>query len=110
MFGLGVPELLVMLLFVILVGLPIIFWLNCIIDIVKNEFHGSNKIIWLVLVICIPLLGMILYYMVGKKQKIQSGAVQAPLTPYDGAFCPECGVKAESLAKFCTQCGTARTA
>ena len=109
MFGFGMPELFMMLLIVVLVGLPLLLWLDCIVDIVKNEFHGSNKIIWLLLVVFIPLLGMILYYMVGKKQKIRNVVVKSSASN-DGAFCSSCGVKAEGFAKFCPQCGAARTA
>lgn len=45
-------------------------WLWSLIDILKGEFSGFNKIIWLLLVIFIPFLGMVLYLIVGRKQKI----------------------------------------
>jgi len=47
-----------------------VFWIWVLIDILKNEFTGSNKLIWLVAVIMIPLLGMILYWFIGREQKI----------------------------------------
>lgn len=46
------------------------FWLWALVDILKNEFTGSNKIIWLLLVIAVPLIGVILYYLIGREQKI----------------------------------------
>ncbi|HTP66420.1 MAG TPA: PLD nuclease N-terminal domain-containing protein [Geobacteraceae bacterium] len=46
------------------------FWIWTLIDILKNEFTGSNKIVWLVAVIMIPLIGMILYWFIGREQKI----------------------------------------
>jgi hypothetical protein len=55
----------------ILIVLFGIFWLWALIDILKSDFKGSNKIVWLLLVIFIPLLGFILYFLIGKKQKIQ---------------------------------------
>jgi preprotein translocase subunit YajC len=55
----------------ILIVLPFIFWLWALIDILKNDFKGSNKIVWLLLVIFIPVLGFVLYFLIGKKQKIQ---------------------------------------
>jgi hypothetical protein len=40
------------------------------IDILKNEFEGSNKLIWLLAVIFVPLIGSIVYFVIGKKQRI----------------------------------------
>ena len=68
MFGLGLAEMFIMLFIIVL---PAIFWLWALIDILKSDFKGSNKIIWLLLVILIPVLGFILYFFIGKKQKIQ---------------------------------------
>ncbi len=53
------------------IGLLVI-WIWALIDILKSEFTGNNKIIWLLLVIFIPLLGVILYYFIGRDQKIKS--------------------------------------
>ena len=53
--------------------LPIIFltvWIISLIDIVKNEFTGSNKIIWVLVISFVPLIGSILYWTMGEKQKI----------------------------------------
>lgn len=40
------------------------------IDILKNDFEGSNKLIWLLAVILAPVIGSIVYFMIGKKQRI----------------------------------------
>jgi hypothetical protein len=40
------------------------------IDILKNDFEGSNKLIWLLAVIFVPLIGSIVYFVIGKKQRI----------------------------------------
>ena len=66
MFGFGLPELII-LLFVLL---PIILWGWALIDVLKSEFTGSNKVIWLLVVIFIPLIGILAYYFIGTKQKI----------------------------------------
>jgi len=50
-----------------------ILWLRVLVDILKNEFTDNNKITWLLIVIFIPVIGMILYFFVGKKQKIIKG-------------------------------------
>jgi hypothetical protein len=40
-----------------------------IIDIVKSSADTGKKILWLLLVILLPVLGMILYFLLGKKSK-----------------------------------------
>lgn len=69
MFGLGGAELLIVLLLVVL---PFAAWLWALIDILKNDFRGSNKIIWLLVLIFLPPLGLLLYIFVGRGQKISS--------------------------------------
>ncbi len=39
-----------------------------IVDIVKSSFDTGKKILWLALVILLPVLGMVLYFLVGKKK------------------------------------------
>ena len=58
-------------LFGMLIGMAFfLFWVICIVDIVKGEFKGPNdKVVWLLLVIFMPLLGTILYIGIGRKQK-----------------------------------------
>ncbi|HAX16661.1 PLDc N-terminal domain-containing protein [Leeuwenhoekiella palythoae] len=46
--------------------LPII----ALVDIVRHEFSGSNKIIWVLIVLFFNFLGSILYFLVGRKQRI----------------------------------------
>jgi len=48
----------------------IIFWLRALVDVSKNEFTGNNKIIWLLVVIFIPF-GMVIYFVVGRKQRVK---------------------------------------
>jgi len=66
-FGLGVPEILVLLFFV---G-GFIFWLWAFVDILKSQFKGgSDKIVWLLVVLFIPFVGVILYFLIGRNQKV----------------------------------------
>ncbi len=59
---------LIMLLFFL--GFFVLFiW--ALVDILKNEFTGNNKIIWILLVLFLPVLGSILYLLIGRKQKVQ---------------------------------------
>ncbi len=52
--------------------LPLVLWVFALVDILKSEFTGSNKIVWLLVVIFLPVLGAVLYFLIGKQQKIKS--------------------------------------
>ena len=52
-----------------LIGLVIlVFDIIAILDIVKSKMDSGKKILCALLVIFLPLVGMVLYYVVGKKQ------------------------------------------
>jgi hypothetical protein len=53
-------------------------WIWALVDILKNEFTGSNKLIWLLAVIMVPLIGMILYWIIGREQKIRDSGGGTP--------------------------------
>lgn len=62
-----------MVLWSMLGALVFIGWVLTIVDIVSSEFvTPSNKTVWTLLVIFLPLVGMILYYMFGLSQKSYS--------------------------------------
>lgn len=44
-------------------------WIWALVDILKHDFSGLNKLIWLILVLILPLIGVILYYLIGTKQR-----------------------------------------
>ncbi len=51
-------------------ALLLLAWLFTLVDIIRSEFtDSSNKIIWFFLVLFLPLLGMILYQLLGTGQK-----------------------------------------
>ena len=64
--GIGIMEL-VVIVFLLLLFVP---WLIAFLDILKSDFNGSNKIVWLLAVMFIPLIGAVAYYIIGRKQKI----------------------------------------
>ncbi|MCU4175069.1 PLD nuclease N-terminal domain-containing protein [Carboxylicivirga sp. N1Y90] len=64
----GGPELILILLALLVLLLPL--W--ALISILKNNFEGSNKIIWVLVVLFLPFLGAILYFTIGRKQRINS--------------------------------------
>ena len=49
----------------------IILWIIALVDILRSEFSGHNdKLIWVIVVILAPFLGAILYYIIGRRNKI----------------------------------------
>ncbi len=38
-----------------------------IVDCVKSSMDGGKKVLWIILILLLPLLGLILYYLVGRK-------------------------------------------
>lgn len=65
--SLGVAELIIVLIFI---AIPLLLWVIPLIDILKNEFKGNNKIVWILVVLFLPVLGGILYLLIGRGQKI----------------------------------------
>nr|WP_292249309.1 PLDc N-terminal domain-containing protein [Mesonia sp.] len=43
-----------------------------LIDILKNRFEGNNKLIWTLVVLFTSIIGSILYFLIGRKYKIDS--------------------------------------
>jgi hypothetical protein len=70
MFGIGIQEIIPIIIIFFIFLIPAVLWLWALVDILKSEFKGHNKIIWLLLVIFVPVVGFILYFLIGKKQKV----------------------------------------
>lgn len=67
MFGnFGAGEIILLL---IIFVIPLLFIIIPLIDILKNEFKGNNKIVWTLVVLFLPVLGGILYLFIGRGQK-----------------------------------------
>ena len=43
-----------------------------LIDILKSDFKGTDKIVWLLAVLIVPYIGAIAYFFIGRKQKIEN--------------------------------------
>ena len=50
--------------------------LIALIDIVKSEFSGNNKIVWLLVVLFANFFGALLYFILGTKQKLSANKKQ----------------------------------
>ena len=52
-----------------LIGLVILVLdVVAIVDVVKSSFETGKKILWSVLIALLPVVGLVLYYLVGKKK------------------------------------------
>lgn len=65
----GAQELVFILLFGLLIFLlPVI----AIIDIVRSKFEGNMQLIWVLIVLFSNIIGAILYFIIGRNQKMTS--------------------------------------
>jgi phospholipase D-like protein len=75
MFEIGILGLIAVLLCALLGLGVLVLWLWTLVDILRSEFTGNNKLIWLVAVILVPVIGVILYLLIGRGQRLPgSGA------------------------------------
>jgi hypothetical protein len=65
--GLGIMEIILLL---VLLCLPI--WLIVFVNVLKNDFKGNDKLIWLPVVILVPFIGPLSYFFIGRKQKVEN--------------------------------------
>lgn len=61
----GTAETLII--FLVLV-VPVVL---CLIDVLRSEFKGNDKIIWILVLIFLNIIGALLYKFIGEKQKIK---------------------------------------
>lgn len=64
----GPQELIIIL---IVAGGFFLLPLLALVDIVRNKFEGNMQIIWVLIVIFFNIIGSILYFIIGRNQKIQ---------------------------------------
>ena len=50
--------------------LVLLFPLLALISVLKNDFKGNDKIIWVLVIIFLPFFGSILYFAVGRSKKL----------------------------------------
>ncbi|RKF05073.1 phospholipase D-like protein [Tenacibaculum lutimaris] len=59
----------ILLILIILLG--IIPTIIALVDILKSEFKGNNKIVWVLVVLFANFFGAVLYFLIGREQKIK---------------------------------------
>ena len=62
--GMGILLTLLFIFFIIL--LPLI----ALISVLMNDFRGNDKIMWVLIIIFLPFLGSILYFLIGRDKRI----------------------------------------
>ena len=57
-----------------LVGISLVLlfiWAYCLWDVLRSQFAGANdKLVWVLLILFVPALGVLFYFFMGRKQKI----------------------------------------
>ncbi len=62
--GAGILVILLFIFFIIL--LPIL----ALISVLMNDFRGNDKIMWVLIIIFLPFLGSLLYFLMGRDKRI----------------------------------------
>ena len=66
--NIGVSEIIV----IFFVLLPALLIIISLMDILKSNFEGNNKLIWVFIVVMLPVIGPILYFIIGRDQRISN--------------------------------------
>ncbi len=61
-----------MIIALIAVFLGIIPTIIALIDILKSKFNGNDKIVWVLVVLFFNLIGAILYFVIGRNQRVKN--------------------------------------
>lgn len=67
------PEVAIAFSIIVAIGIPLI----ALVDILKNEFKGNDKLIWVLIIIFLGIIGAILYYFIGRQQKLPNEGKQS---------------------------------
>ena len=59
----------IMILIILLLG--IIPTIIALVDLLRNKFEDNNKIVWVLVVLFFNLIGAILYFTIGRKQRVK---------------------------------------
>ncbi len=68
--GCVVPSGIMILIPLLFILIQLVFSIIALVDILKNDFKDNNKIIWVIVILVMWLIGAILYYFIGRKQKL----------------------------------------
>lgn len=57
-------------LIIIAVTIALLLPLLALISILRNDFRGNDKLVWILVILFIPYLGAILYFLIGRKNRL----------------------------------------
>jgi hypothetical protein len=57
------------LVLLLIIGAPAILWIIALIDCLKGDFEKDGKVIWILVIVFLPILGSLLYLLIGRGQK-----------------------------------------
>lgn len=63
----GPWQIFILLLILGLIALPVI----ALIDVLKSRFRENLQLIWVLVILLLPVFGAILYFAIGRNQKIE---------------------------------------
>jgi len=66
----GPWQIIIVMILLFLLG--IIPTIIALIDILKNKFENNNKIVWVLIVLFLNIIGAILYFTIGRNQRIKN--------------------------------------
>lgn len=72
-------ELTLLAILALLIGIAVFaLWIWALVDIIRSSFSDiAIKVVWFLLVFFLPLIGFILYVILGKSTKVASSAVDS---------------------------------
>jgi len=71
----GPWQILIILIFLSVLGL----WVKTLIEIIRSKFKDDSKTTWILILILAGLLGVLLYYVVGRKNRIDPYAAESDI-------------------------------
>ena len=51
-----------------------IVWLWALIDCLQSSFKKDSKLMWILLILCLPFLGAVLYFVIGRGRKASTAS------------------------------------
>lgn len=69
--GIGGQELIFLALAAVLIGLFVVLPIVALVNVIRSEFRGPNdKLIWVIVILFLNIIGVLLYYTIGRNQPI----------------------------------------
>jgi len=56
---------------IVIILLVLLFPVVALVSALQNDFPGNEKLIWILVIIFIPILGSILYFLIGRNKRLQ---------------------------------------